>query len=225
MINGTRFKICGLTSLVDAEAADACGADYLGFILYPKSPRYLQLEAFKAMRSRLPETRKKVAVVVEPNVEDLPMLIEAGFDYVQLHFPIDTPFFQIALWSDAIPNEKVWFAPRVPPGVPVDPAFFPLASTILYDSYSPGVFGGTGQTSDWGEFVLLKEKYTRPTWILAGGLNPENIGAAIAATGANFIDVNSGIEASPGVKDHAKMKAFVLALHNATKKGNPAYGG
>jgi phosphoribosylanthranilate isomerase len=225
MINGIRFKICGITSLVDAEAADACGADYLGFNLHPKSPRYLLLDAFKAMLPLLPDSRKKVAVVVEPNVEDLSLLIESGFDLVQLHFPIETPLFQIALWSDAIPKDKIWFVPRVPPGTVMDPAFFSLASTILFDSYNPGVFGGTGETSDWSEFVSLKDKYTRLTWVLAGGLNPENIGQAIATTDAKIVDVNSGIEVSPGIKDYAKMKAFVLALHKATVKNNPAYGG
>jgi len=225
MINGIRFKICGLTSLVDAEAADACGADYLGFNLYPKSPRFLLLDAFKAMLPLLPETGKKVAVVVEPKVEELPRLIESGFDLVQLHFPIETPIVQIALWSEAIPKDKIWFAPRVPTGTAMDPAFFPLASTIFFDSYQAGVFGGTGQISDWSKFASLKDKYSQPTWVLAGGLNPENIGQAIAATGAKIVDVNSGIEAAPGVKDYAKMKAFVLALHKATVKNNPAYGG
>ena len=223
MINGIRLKVCGLTSLVDAEAADGCGADYLGFILHPKSPRYLPLDAFKAMLPRLPQ-RKKVAVVVEPEIDTLPQLIEAGFDAVQLHFSHDTPFFQVALWADAIPADKLWLAPRSAPGQELDPAYFPLANTILFDAYDANAYGGTGKTSDWKAFVSLKEKYTRPQWILAGGLNPENIAAALAETGANFVDVNSGVDASPGVKDREKLKAFVLALHRATVKNNPSYG-
>jgi phosphoribosylanthranilate isomerase len=223
MINGTRLKVCGLTSLVDAEAADQCGADYLGFILYPKSPRYLPLDAFKAMLPRLPG-RKKVAVVVEPSHEDLSAIADAGFDCVQIHFAHDTPFFQVALWSEVVPPEKLWIAPRAAANGELDPAFFPLANTILFDAYDPNSFGGTGRTSNWQEFVRLRERYTRPQWILAGGLNPENIGDAIQATGANFVDVNSGIEAAPGVKDHARLRAFVLGLHKATVKNNPAYG-
>jgi phosphoribosylanthranilate isomerase len=225
MINGIRFKICGLTSLVDADAADACGADYLGFVLCPKSPRHMLLESFKAVLPRLPETRKKVAVVVEPNPGDLPLLIEAGFDLVQLHFRIDAPLSKIERWSEVIPKDKIWFAPRVPAGVHLDPAFFPLASTILFDSYNPEIFGGTGQTSDWSQFASLKEKYSQLKWVLAGGLNAENIASAITATGARMVDVNSGIELAPGIKDYAKMKAFVLALHKATVKNNPAYSG
>ncbi len=224
MINGTRLKVCGLTSLVDAEAADQCGADYLGFILHPKSPRYVPLDAFKAMAPRLPDTRKKVAVVVEPALEELPELIAAGFDVVQLHFSADTPFFQVALWSDAIPAKNLWFAPRASASGELDPAFFPLTETILFDSYSPDQYGGTGQPANWAQFVELRDKYTRPQWILAGGLNPDNIGDAIRTTGANFVDVNSGIEAAPGIKDHAKLRSFVLNLHKATVKNNPAYG-
>jgi phosphoribosylanthranilate isomerase len=165
MINGTNFKICGLTSLVDAEAADACGADYLGFILHPKSPRYLLLDALKAMLPLLPETRKKVAVVVEPNVDDLSMLIEAGFDLVQLHFPIDTPLFKIALWSDAIPKDKIWFAPRVPMGTQTASAFFSLASTIFFDSYNPVEYSLTVQTHfvENGFFFRFFGTHTKPT--------------------------------------------------------------
>ncbi len=224
MINGIRLKVCGLTSLVDAEAADGCGADYLGFILYPKSPRYLPLDAFKAMLPRLPEQRKKVAVVVEPEVDDLPKLLEAGFDAIQVHFSHEIPFFQVALWADAVPADRLWIAPRAAPGQEPDPAYFPLAQTILFDAHDPQAFGGTGKTADWATFARLRERFSRPQWILAGGLSPQNIGDAIRASGANFVDVNSGIEAAPGIKDREKLKSFVVALHRATSKDNPAYG-
>lgn len=223
MINGTRLKVCGITSLVDAETADACGADYLGFNLYPKSPRYVPLEVFKAMSLRLPG-RKKVAVVVEPEIEQLPKLLEAGFDCVQLHFSHETPFFQVALWADSIPADNLWLAPRAGAHGEVDPAFFPLAHTVLIDAHDANKFGGTGKTADWAKFRELREKYTRVQWILAGGLNAENIGPALEASGANFVDVNSGVETAPGIKDQAKLRAFVLALHKATVKNNPSYG-
>ncbi|PTY06872.1 phosphoribosylanthranilate isomerase [Opitutaceae bacterium EW11] len=219
MINGIRFKVCGLTSLVDAEAADAAGADYLGFVLYPKSPRHVTLEAFKAMRPRLPD-RKKVAVVVEPTVEELPQLLEAGFDVVQLHFSNHTPFFQVAVWAEALSPDQLWLAPRARHHE-LDPAFFPLATTILFDAHDPHSYGGTGKTSDWKEFVHLRERYSRVQWILAGGLNSHNIEEAIRETGADFVDVNSGIESSAGVKDHAKLTAFAEALRHATAKHHP----
>lgn len=215
MINGIRVKICGLTSLVDAEAADAAGADYLGFIFYPKSPRYVSLEQYRAMAPRLPP-RKKVAVVVEPSLEELSELNAAGFDYVQLHFPNETPFFMAAMWLDVVPPDRLWLAPRIPTGKEFDLAFVPLADTILLDAYHPDAFGGTGQTGDWKAFSALRKKFIRVNWVLAGGLNPENIAAAVAASGARMVDVNSGVEAAPGVKDHAKIKAFAAALRGLT---------
>jgi phosphoribosylanthranilate isomerase len=211
MINGIRVKVCGLTSLVDAEAAAAAGADFLGFIFHPKSPRCLSLEAFQAMRPKLPD-RKKVAVVVYTDMAELERYKDAGFDFVQLHFPNDTPFFEAALWTEIIPPAQLWLAPRVPPGKEMDPAFFPLADHVLVDTYHDAGFGGSGKTGDWAEFARLRERFTKVTWILAGGLNPENIGAALKASGAQIVDVNSGIEASPGVKDHAKLNAFMEAI-------------
>jgi phosphoribosylanthranilate isomerase len=213
MINGIQVKVCGLTSLADAEAADAEGADYLGFILYPKSPRYISLDRFKSLSAHLPN-REKVAVMVEPSAEELISAREAGFDRVQLHFPNETAFFQVVQWGETIPREMIWLAPRVPPGKELDPAFAPLAETILVDTYSPDVLGGSGQTGDWERFAALRNKFRRVQWILSGGLNPDNIAAAIAATGARVVDVNSGVEAAPGVKDHARLRVFFDALRN-----------
>jgi phosphoribosylanthranilate isomerase len=214
MIHGVRFKVCGLTSLVDAEAADAVGADYLGFILYPKSPRYVSLTQFAAMTPRLPP-RKKVAVVVEPTVETLAEIKAAGFDYVQVHFSPTTPLATVAHWLEVIPRERLWLAPRVPPGQEVNSGFIALVDHILLDTYHPQAHGGTGQTGDWTSFKALRFGFPHVNWILAGGLSPENIGAALAATGARWVDVNSGIESAPGVKDHAKLRAFVSTLRQA----------
>jgi phosphoribosylanthranilate isomerase len=211
MINGVRFKVCGLTSLVDAEAADAAGADYLGFILYPKSPRYVSIAQFEAMAPRLPP-RKKVAVVVEPTIKELIAIKAAGFDHVQLHFPHVTPFLTASLWLDVIPADMLWLAPRVPPGKDLDLAFVPLADTILLDTFHPNSFGGTGQTGDWKSFAWHRTKFRKVNWVLAGGLNSENIVEAVTATGARFVDVNSGVESAPRVKDSAKLKAFADAL-------------
>lgn len=215
MINGIRVKICGLTSLVDAEAADAAGADYFGFNFYPKSPRSITLEQYRAMAPRLPP-RKKVAVVVEPSDAELNALKAEGFDHVQLHFPNETPFFMAAMWLDIIPPDKLWLAPRIPPGKELDLAFVPLADTILLDAHSATAFGGTGRTGDWKTFFAFRKKYIRVNWVLAGGLTPENVAAAVTESGARFVDVASGVEVSPGVKDHAKLKAFAAALQGVT---------
>src|SRR6476620_383568 len=98
MIDGIRFKVCGLTSIVDAEFADRCGADYLGFILYPKSPRYVSLENFRAMAPRLPD-RRKVAVSVEPSVAELEVMRDLGFDFFQIHHSPAVTDDQLTAWS------------------------------------------------------------------------------------------------------------------------------
>lgn len=214
MIDGIRLKVCGLTSLVDAEFADRCGADYLGFIFYPKSPRYIPLEQFRAMDPRLPQ-RRKVAVSVEPTPAELNEQLAAGFDYFQIHFRLEIEPERIAQWSELVGAKRLWLAPKLPPAVDVPEGALIAARFILLDTFSADKFGGTGQTGDWGKFARLQAAHRDHFWILSGGLNPENIGEALAQSGAKFVDVNSGIERAPGVKDEAKLKAFVVALHHA----------
>jgi phosphoribosylanthranilate isomerase len=222
MINGVRLKVCGITSLVDADAADAVGADCLGFIFYPKSPRGVTLTQFAAMKDRLPP-RKKVAVCVEPSAPELAALVTQGFDYFQIHFGPEIPAATVAGWSHLTGRAQLWLAPKLPPAQDVKPEWLPLAGTFLLDTFHADKFGGTGETGDWAKFKRHREAHPEKTWILSGGLKPDNIAAAVTATGAKFIDVNSGVEHSPGVKDPAKLKALVLALHNATKQDNPSY--
>jgi phosphoribosylanthranilate isomerase len=90
--------------------------------------------------------------------------------------------------------------------------FVALADTMLFDTYHPDQIGGTGETGDWKTFAKLQTKNKDNTWVLAGGLTPENIVAAIRESRAHIVDVNSGVEASPGVKDHARLRAFFAAL-------------
>lgn len=217
MIDGIRLKVCGLTSLVDAEFADRCGADYLGFILYPKSPRHISLTQYRAMAPRLPD-RRKVAVSVEPTLEELAVMREAGFDYFQIHFGPETPDATLTAWSRLVGEKRLWLAPKLPPAVEVSPAALAVAKFILLDTFHAQGFGGSGRTGDWGKFARLQAAHPGNFWILAGGLNPENIGAGLEQSGARFVDVNSGVERAPGVKDEAKLKAFVVALHNAAVK-------
>lgn len=214
MIDGIRVKVCGLTSLVDAELADRCGADYLGFIFYPKSPRYVPPGKFQAMAARLPP-RRKVAVTVTPTVAELEALQAAGFDYFQIHFPLEIPAATLAAWSAAVGKKRLWLAPKLPPEADVTPGMRAAAKFLLVDTFHAAGFGGSGLTGDWGKFARLQAAHRENFWILAGGLNPDNIGEALRASGARFVDVNSGVEAAPGVKDEAKLKRFVVALHRA----------
>jgi phosphoribosylanthranilate isomerase len=214
MIDGIRFKVCGVTSLVDAEFADRCGADYLGFNLYPKSPRFVSLAKYRAMAERLPE-RKHVAVAVEPAPDELAAMDAAGFDRFQIHFRAETPLATIAGWSERVGADRLWLAPKLAPAVDVAAEWLPLAHTFVLDTFQAGLFGGTGKTGDWGKFARHQAAHPEKTWILAGGLNPENIGDALRESGARFVDVNSGVETAPGVKDHEKLKRFVVGLHRA----------
>ena len=224
MINGIRLKVCGLTSLVDADAADAVGADYLGFIFYPKSPRFVSLFQYQAMQERLPP-RKRVAVSVEPTVEELAKQMELDFDFFQIHFNPQTAVETVAAWAGTVGASRLWLAPRLPPGAEISPELLPLAETFLLDTFHPDKMGGTGATGDWAKFKRYQQTYAGKRWILSGGLSPDNIAEAVTATGAKYLDVNSGVEQVPGIKSPAKLQALVLALHNATKQDNPFYGG
>ncbi len=212
MIDGIELKVCGLTSLPDAVAAARSGADYLGFILFPKSPRYLPLPEFQSMSPRLPD-RRKVAVCVEPDPNELAMMRD-DFDFFQIHYRHDLPLTALAGWAKAVGVEKLWLAPKLPPTEDVSPVHLRLARHIVLDTFSAEAFGGTGKTGDWGKFARHQKANPERKWILAGGLNPENVADAVRTSGARFVDVNSGVEAAPGIKDHGKLKSFVEALHS-----------
>ena len=214
MIDGIRIKVCGLTSLVDAEYADKCGADYLALNLHPGSPRYVPPAQAEAMVPRMPD-RRKVAVLVEPELDRLRKAFQLGFDAYQIHFRHDLAPAIVEQWSEMVGAENLWLAPKLPPGIDPDPAHLGLADTVLLDTYRKDAFGGTGAVGDWGKFRRLEDAHKDLTWILAGGLSPTTIGPALAASGARFVDVNSGVESAPGVKDLSKLKAFVVAVHRA----------
>ncbi len=214
MIDGIQIKVCGLTSPGDAGFAGSCGVDYLGFILYPKSPRYVSIAKYRSMAARLPE-QAKVAVTVEPGPDALLAMRDAGFRHFQVHFRHDLPLAKVEAWTHAVGAEALWLAPRLPPDVDVPPSLLGLSRGILLDTFDPSLFGGTGRTGDWPKFRRHQKRQPGTTWILSGGLNPENVGEALAKTRARFIDVNSGVESAPGVKDYNKLRAFVAAVHKA----------
>jgi phosphoribosylanthranilate isomerase len=163
------------------------------------------------MAARLPD-RKKVAVTVEPTTEELAALVAAGFDFFQIHFRPDLATSAVAGWSKAVGAGRLWLAPRLPPDVDVPVALLPLAQHFVLDTFHAEKFGGTGATGDWKKFTSHRQSHPEKTWILSGGLNPENIGEALRASGTSFIDVNSGVESAPGVKDEKKLKRLVTRL-------------
>ena len=214
MIEGIRLKVCGLTTLADAELADRAGADYLGFILYPRSPRFVPLVQYEAMSARLPE-RKRVAVAVEPTAEELLAFAGAGFDFFQIHFRPELSDALVRAWSQAVGRDRLWLAPKLPPESDVPVALREAAKSILLDTFHAEGFGGSGRTGDWMKFARHQALYPENTWILAGGLDATNIGHALAQSGARFVDVNSGVESAPGVKSEEKLGALVAALRQA----------
>ncbi len=210
MIGELRLKVCGLTTAEDAAAAAGIGADYLGFILYPKSPRFLPLARFVDLKPRLPAL-PKVAVMVSPSADELEAALGSGFDFFQIHFTA-TDADAVRGASVRVGAARLWLAPKLPPEAELDATLLPLADTWLLDAYRADSFGGTGHTGDWAKFRRYSQGYSEKNWVLAGGLSPENAAAAVAATGTRAIDVNSGVESAPGRKDATKLAALRAAL-------------
>ena len=207
-----RLKVCGLTSATDAQAAADAGAAYLGFIFYPKSPRALALWRFGALQAGLPAGPQRVAVMVEPGLAEITAAQQAGFDFIQIHFKTSTPLAQVREWSELIGPARLWLAPKLPPGADLSPLLLPLADTFLLDTYHAEKFGGTGETGDWAKFRRHLQAHPDKTWVLSGGLTPENLAEAVAHSGTKFVDLNSGLESSPGVKDHGILRQLAAVL-------------
>ena len=212
MIGDIHLKVCGMKRAEDARLAAELGADFLGFIFYPKSPRYLAFEAYEALAPLLPRGPKRVAVMVEPALEDLRRARETRFDLFQIHARHDASPETVQAWSDEVGAANLWLAPKLPPGAPFPEAWLPLAETFLVDTFHAEGFGGSGRTGDWAGFAGLAATNPDKRWILAGGLSPENVASAIAASGARFVDVNSGVETHPGAKSPEKLRAVAEAL-------------
>jgi phosphoribosylanthranilate isomerase len=211
MISGIQLKICGITHLVDAEAADRIGTDYLGFNLYPKSPRFIPLATFEGMKPRLPQI-KKVAVMVRPTTEELTAVRDVGFDFFQLHFDPVMDQELVESWGSVVGRDRSWLAPRLPPDHSFPEWLFPMAETFLIDTFRKDSFGGTGKTGDWDRFRDLQSSHLDKKWVVAGGLGPDNITEALAQTEAKVVDVNSGVELTPGVKDPEKLEVLADAI-------------
>ncbi|HEY1764809.1 MAG TPA: phosphoribosylanthranilate isomerase [Opitutaceae bacterium] len=215
MTPAVRFKVCGLTSAIDAQAAASCGAAFLGFIFYPKSPRFVSLDQFGAMAPELPRL-ERVAVTVEPDSGTLLALRGMGFTLFQVHFRHDLPLRRLEEWTHAVGANALWLAPKLPPEASLSKAWLSLANGFLLDTFDRQLYGGTGRTGDWTKFRQLSEGHDDKTWILSGGLTAENVGEALATTGTRCIDVSSGVESAPGIKDHARLKAFAEAVRAAS---------
>jgi phosphoribosylanthranilate isomerase len=211
MYRPVSVKVCGLTRESDVDLALELGADFCGFIVYPKSQRGLSFERAVELASRVPEG-KRVLVDVETGTDDLEHRRDAGFDYFQIHAGLDVGLASLAAWSGLVGREHLWLAPRLKPGDAFPEMVFEFADTVLLDTYHKDQVGGTGETGDWSGFAKLKQTYSQTSWVLAGGLKPDNVLGAIAASGADWVDVSSGVESEPGIKNPEKLRELFGVL-------------
>ena len=205
----TRIKICGITNLEDASAAIEAGADALGFILYEKSPRSVPMDRALSILAALPPFLTTVAVTVNAMLEFTNLGWRKQlkhFGAAQLHGS-ESPTHCRAV-AKYLPVIKASPADKT---AEIEPQDYPV-SAFLLDTPSAS-HGGSGRTFDWKLALEFKRKITRPL-ILSGGLNPENVAEAIATVQPYAVDVSSGVESSPGKKDHAKLRDFIQACKN-----------
>jgi phosphoribosylanthranilate isomerase len=212
-MSSPRAKVCGITRAEDGRLAVSLGASYLGFILYEKSPRGIDVETFQSMHKRMPDSFR-VMVDVRPDIELLKQRIDAGFDYFQIHFSEVHDTGYLGELSQLVAHSKLWLAPKLPPDSLFPESLFEYADTFLIDTYQKDGYGGSGKTGDWTHFKQLKDDYPEKTWILAGGLSPENIKNAIAEAQPQIVDVSSGLESSPGIKSAEKLKSFFANMQS-----------
>ena len=202
----TRVKICGITRAEDLRAAADAGADAIGLNFYPPSPRFLSVERARGLRAALPPYVSAVAVFVNAPEADVRGVLQAVRpDALQFHGE-ETPAF---CESFGVPYMK---ACRVRQGVDLLEYWRPFsgASGWLADAYVEE-YGGTGKRFDWSQ---VPRKLGRPL-ILSGGLTSANVGEAIRALRPWAVDVASGVESAKGIKDAAKMAAFITEVRNA----------
>lgn len=192
-----KVKICGLTNYLDAAAAVDMGADLLGFNFYPESPRFITPEQAAQIINKLPAFIHVAGVFVNASLDQIKEAIsECNLDWVQLHGD-ESPEFCESLLSI---NVRTMKAIRVKDQEDIERAESFFTDAVLLDAFDPEKYGGTGLTFDWNIIGHISKRI-----FLAGGINPDNVAAAIGL-GVYGIDVCSGIEARPGKKDHRKMK-------------------
>jgi len=201
-----RVKVCGITSLEDGLAAARAGADAIGLVFWPRSPRVVDVATARRISEALPLFVLRVGVFVDAPAEVLARTVdEVPLDLVQLH-------------GDEAPEQCDISPRRALKAVRVGPGFRPedalryegRAAGILLDTRSDAAPGGTGEAFDWSLARAVRERVS--FLVLAGGLTPENVGAAIRAVRPDAVDVSSGVESAPGRKDGEKLRAFLAAV-------------
>ena len=201
-----KIKICGLTNAEDASAAVEAGADAVGFVFNKKSPRCAETAAVKAIVKELPPFVLPIGVFVNEDAKVVRDIMDScGLTLAQLHGDETAAYCEMlgrpVLKAIRIRDRRSFLALAEFQGRARVRGF-------LIDAFSPDAYGGTGQVADWS---LAAEAASAATILLAGGLTPLNVSDAIRRVRPYGVDVSSGVEVSPGKKDHAKLRAFVQA--------------
>ncbi|MDX2183802.1 MAG: phosphoribosylanthranilate isomerase [Gemmatimonadaceae bacterium] len=211
----TRIKICGLTRELDVVAAVEAGAAYVGMI-FAGGPREIGVEQAAAVGRKAVGQAQRVGVFGAQRVEEIARIAEAAsLDVIQLHAdptPVDVRAVRVAT------ARPVWGVLRVSGNrLPVGaPALAEAADAVVLDPKVEGQLGGSGQALAWSELSEEVDALRRLTMVvLAGGLRPENVEDAIRALRPDVVDVSSGVESAPGIKDHERVRAFARATHAA----------
>lgn len=204
LMGRTRIKICGITRIEDALLACELGADAIGLVMAPDSPRCVSIERARGIRDALPSFVSAVVLSHDLSAGHLSQIIEqVRPDVIQFHGSEDAAFCE----SFDVPYIKaIGMAGGADAGRIA--AAHPRASGLVLDGHAPGAQGGQGRTFDWS---LVPRNFDRPV-ILAGGLNADNVARAIREVRPWAVDVASGVEAAPGIKDEARSRAFFAAV-------------
>ena len=202
----TRIKICGITRAEDARVAVESGADAIGLVFYPPSPRNVSPDQARAIISAIPPFVTVVGLFVDPAADQVEAALRAcSINLLQFHGD-EAPEF---CGSFGLPYIK---AARVRADADLVQYLSPFSAAQgwLLDAYHDRLYGGTGASFDWN---LIPQGLARPV-ILSGGLTPENVGAAVRQVRPWAVDVSSGVEATKGIKDAAKIAAFIAGVNN-----------
>lgn len=208
-------KICGIAETDGLDAAVEAGADFIGFVFFPGSPRAISAQAAAELADALPDEITKVGLFVDPSDDDLEAVLRhIRLDLVQLHGQ-ETPerVDRIRLEFGVQAMKAIGVATAA--DVERAQAYEGHADWLLFDAKpveADSRPGGLGRSFPWH---LLQDWRGETPWMLAGGLTPENVERAVAESGAGAVDVSSGVESAPGVKDPARIAAFLRAAKNA----------
>lgn len=217
----TRIKVCGITNQKDARAAVAAGADAIGFIFVPQSPRVADPDLVRAITGELPPFIDSIGVFCDEKIEIVEEIVNyCNLTLVQLHGS-ESPEYCKNISCRVIKS----FSIHPESGKEELAAYSDVVSGFLLDTYHKDMAGGTGMVFDW---KLVRQIQPPGPIILAGGLNPENVGEAIRQVKPFAVDVNSGVEYQPGRKDTDKLKSFADGVRKAddlaSRAGTPFLG-